>query len=78
MGTFKRGEVKVRPGVYHRYENSGGSRVAEARNGIGAGLITAKWGPLNQIVEMDLFSVPAAQRTLSRKCLPEAYRPENS
>lgn len=53
MGTFKRGEVKVRPGVYHRYENSGGSRVAEARNGIGAGLITAKWGPLNQIVEMD-------------------------
>ena len=42
MGTFVKGEVKVRPGVYHRYENSGAGRVAEARNGVGAGLITAK------------------------------------
>lgn len=53
MGTFSRGEIKVRPGVYHRYENSGGSRVAEAKNGIGAGIITAKWGPLNKVVDMD-------------------------
>ncbi len=56
MGTFRKGEVKIRPGVYHRYENSGGSRVAEARNGIGAGLIRAKWGPLNKAVEMDAVS----------------------
>lgn len=56
MGTFSRGETKVRPGVYHRYENSGGSRVAEARNGIGAGLIQANWGPLNKVIEMDVTS----------------------
>ena len=52
MGTFAKGEVKVRPGVYHRYENAGRGRVAEARNGIGAGIIKARWGPLNQVVEM--------------------------
>lgn len=56
MGTFAEGEVKVRPGVYHRYGNAGRGRVAEARNGIGAGIIRAKWGPLNQIVEMDSTS----------------------
>lgn len=56
MGTFAKGEVKVRPGVYHRYENSGGSRVAEARNGIGAGIFRAKWGPLNKVVELDVTS----------------------
>ena len=53
MGTFVKGETKVRPGVYHRYENAGSGGVAEARNGIGAGLIRAKWGPLNKVVEMD-------------------------
>ncbi len=56
MGTFAKGEVKIRPGVYHRYENSGSGRVAEARNGIGAGIIRAKWGPLNKAVEMDVTS----------------------
>lgn len=48
-----KGEVKVRPGVYHRYENAGSGSVAEAMNGIGAGLIQANWGPLNKVVEMD-------------------------
>lgn len=52
MGTFLEGEVKERPGVYHRYENAGSGRVAQARNGIGAGIIRARWGPLNQVVEM--------------------------
>lgn len=53
-GTFVAGEVKDRPGVYHRIENAGGLAVAGARNGVGAGLIRANWGPLGQVVECDL------------------------
>ena len=53
MGTFYKGEAKVRPGVYHRYENAGSRSVAEATNGIGAGIIKAQWGPLNQVIEVD-------------------------
>lgn len=52
-GTFTIGETKTRPGIYHRYENAGGVSIAGAINGIGAGVIQANWGPLNQAIEME-------------------------
>ncbi|MEG1562152.1 MAG: phage tail sheath subtilisin-like domain-containing protein [Bacteroides sp.] len=48
-GTFTVGETKIRPGVYTRYENAGGVELAGASNGIGAAIIRANWGPLNQV-----------------------------
>ena len=54
MGTFSVGETKIRPGVYHRFENAGGVSLAGANNGIVAGLIRANWGPLNEVVSFDL------------------------
>jgi len=52
-GTFTVGEKKVRPGIYHRYENAGGVSIAGAINGIGAGVIRANWGPLNKVIEFE-------------------------
>ena len=52
-GVFTIGETKARPGVYTRYENAGGPQQAGAVNGIGAAVIKANWGPLNQLVELD-------------------------
>jgi hypothetical protein len=53
MGTYSAGETKVRPGVYHRYENAGGVSTAGAINGIVAGVIRANWGPLGKVVTFD-------------------------
>lgn len=52
-GFFSVGETKTRPGVYTRYENVGGVPLAGAVNGIGAVIIKANWGPLNQVVDLD-------------------------
>lgn len=52
-GTFSKGEIKTRPGHYHREESDNNSRSAEAINGVGAGLIKANWGPLNEAVEFE-------------------------
>ncbi len=52
-GVFTIGETKARPGVYTRYENAGGTPLAGAINGIGAAVIKANWGPLNQLIELD-------------------------
>ncbi len=52
-GVFTIGETKTRPGVYTRYENAGGAPLAGAVNGIGAAIIKANWGPLNQLIELD-------------------------
>lgn len=52
-GVFTIGETKARPGVYTRYENAGGPQLAGAVNGIGAAVIKANWGPLNQLIELD-------------------------
>ena len=46
-GFFIVGERKDRPGVYHRYENSGGPEIAAAREGIACAVVTGNWGPLN-------------------------------
>lgn len=48
-GTFVVGETKIRPGVYTRYENAGGVELVGASNGLGAAVIKADWGPLNQV-----------------------------
>ena len=53
MGTFSVGETKIRPGVYHRFENAGGVSLVGANNGIVAGIIRANWGPLNEVVAFD-------------------------
>lgn len=52
-GVFTIGETKARPGAYTRYENAGGPQLAGAVNGIGAAVIKANWGPLNQLIELD-------------------------
>lgn len=54
MGTYSVGETKVRPGVYHRFENAGGVSLAGANNGIVAGILRANWGPLNEVVTFDV------------------------
>lgn len=51
MGYFyKKGEKKVRPGLYQRYENRGTSTTAGALVGYCAITIQADWGPLNEVV----------------------------
>ena len=58
-GVFTIGETKARPGVYTRYENAGGPQLAGAINGIGAAVIKANWGPLNQLIDLDGASAVA-------------------
>lgn len=55
-GTFTIGETKIRPGVYTRYENAGGTPLAGAINGIGAAVIRANWGELNRIIDIESAS----------------------
>lgn len=52
-GFYTVGETKIRPGVYHRYENSGGAEVAGARSGVGLALVSGNWGALNTPVSVD-------------------------
>ncbi|MBQ5659075.1 MAG: phage tail sheath subtilisin-like domain-containing protein, partial [Peptococcaceae bacterium] len=55
MGYFyKKGEKKVRPGLYQRYENNGSSPTAGALVGYCAITIQANWGPLNEVVTVGL------------------------
>ena len=51
-GTFTVGEEKIRPGVYDRYENADAVVAAEQRDGVGAAVIRADWGPLNTVVSI--------------------------
>lgn len=53
-GIFSIGEKKVRPGVYYRRENVGGVDVVGATNGVGAAIFTSNWGPLNEVVDLDI------------------------
>lgn len=55
MGYFyKKGEKKVRPGLYQRYENRGSSPTTGAMVGYCAITIQADWGPLNEVVTVGL------------------------
>lgn len=56
MGIFyTQGEKKTRPGLYNRYENTGGGALAGAENGVVAALFHGNWGPINtvQVIESD-------------------------
>lgn len=46
--TYKEGERKIRPNVYHRYSKMGESRV-EALNGVVALAMAANWGPVDKV-----------------------------
>ena len=48
---YKEGEVKIRPGVYQRYENIGQSALVSAQDGICAIPVRASWGPLGKVVK---------------------------
>lgn len=58
-GTYNAGEQKIRPGTYYRYENAGGITVADGINGVGAALFQSNWGPLGEVVELDLSFEPS-------------------
>lgn len=52
-GTFILGELKKRPGVFHRRVNADGVSLSNGFNGVGAGVIKANWGPINTVVDFD-------------------------
>ena len=59
-GVFIAGETKTRPGVYTRYENAAKQAATSASNGIGAIILQAQWGPLNQLVTLNSAAEVAA------------------
>lgn len=48
---FTEGEIKNRPGVFQRHENTGFSKPAAANDGICAIPIQAMWGPLGKVLK---------------------------
>ncbi|HBZ09118.1 MAG TPA: phage tail sheath protein [Bacillus bacterium] len=50
---FKLGEQKVRPGVYVRWYNDGGTPQAGGSSGIAAAVIKSNWGPLQRVIAID-------------------------
>lgn len=54
MGAFFiKGEQKVRPGVYKRYENRGNPPVAGADDGKCAATVRSNWGPVGTAVTLE-------------------------
>ena len=43
------GETKIRPGIYQRFSNVGGSLAAGALNGVNAIVTNASWGPVGVV-----------------------------
>ncbi len=69
---FNKGEVKIRPGMYQRYENYGTPPTIGADDGKCACVIRSNWGPIGQAVLLDSmdniqehFGTGGAQSTLS-------------
>lgn len=52
-GFFTVGETKERPGVYKRYENSGGVDTVGVAEDVGCAVVSGNWGPLNTPVRTD-------------------------
>lgn len=50
---YSAGETKVRPGVYFRETNGGGTELTGARNGVVAAAFKANWGPLGEVITLD-------------------------
>lgn len=48
-GLYREGESKIRPGVYRRYENTGGSETPGAIYGVFAIPVHANFGPLDEV-----------------------------
>ena len=58
MGAiYRAGEEKIRPGVYRRYENAGGSSIPGAVYGVFAIPVHADFGPLNTVNEFGSDSI---------------------
>lgn len=78
MPTFTAGEVKIRPGEYHRVENAGGVTVASANNGIVAGVIRANWGPLNKVLTLapssDVKAIYGAGNGTTENLITEMFK----
>ena len=78
MPTFTAGEVKIRPGEYHRVENAGSVTVASANNGIVAGVIRANWGPLNKVMSLvpgsDVKAIFGAGQSTTEKLIAEMFK----
>lgn len=51
-GIFRKGETKIRPGVYFRHESNGVSRAAYV-GGVVAAVFKANWGPTRQVVTLN-------------------------
>lgn len=52
-GFFTVGEIKERPGVYKRYENSGAQETNETAESVGCAVVSGNWGPLNTPMRID-------------------------
>ena len=48
---FTEGEIKTRPGVYQRHENTGFTKPSSATDGICAIPVRATWGPLGKVLK---------------------------
>lgn len=51
-GRYSNGETKVRPGIYFRETNGGGTELSGASNGVVAVAFKANWGPLGEVVNI--------------------------
>lgn len=51
-GRYSNGETKVRPGVYFRETNGGGTELSGTRNGVVAVAFRANWGPLGSVATL--------------------------
>lgn len=53
---FKLGEQKVRPGVYVRWYNDGGSGTFGGSTGVAAAVVKSNWGPTEKVVQVNDLS----------------------
>ena len=53
---FTIGEVKTRPGVYYRYENTGTPPVAGADNGKVCAIFRSNWGPVGEVKTLEGYN----------------------
>lgn len=51
--VFVLGEQKVRPDVYVRWHNAGGSRVVTGTVGVAAAVVKSNWGPLGKVITIE-------------------------
>lgn len=69
---FKLGEQKVRPGVYVRWYNDGGTSVFGGSTGVAAVVIKSNWGPTNEVVKV--HDISETERTIGTGYGPGVVR----